>query len=241
MIRVIPAIDIIDGKCVRLTRGDYSRQTTYDASPVDMVKRMVDSGLPHIHAVDLTGARLGRPSALGLLEKMAAVDGAVIEWGGGIKTDADMRDLFNAGATRGVIGSVAVRDPELFASWLGQYGGDSVVLGADLNDGKVAVDGWTASGEVSAAELVERFLPEGLQEMIVTDISRDGMLAGPSFDLYAELMERFGQLKVIASGGVSGIADIERLARMGVPAVIVGKALYEGRVTLRQLYDVSIC
>lgn len=134
-----------------------------------------------------------------------------------------------------------MRDPELFASWLGQYGGDSVVLGADLNDGKVAVDGWTASGEVSAAELVERFLPEGLQEMIVTDISRDGMLAGPSFDLYAELMERFGQLKVIASGGVSGIADIERLARMGVPAVIVGKALYEGRVTLRQLYDVSIC
>lgn len=235
MIEIIPAIDIIDGKCVRLCEGDYDRQTIYRSTPVDMVKMFADHGLTRIHAVDLTGARLGRPDALRVLEKMASVADVGIEWGGGIKTDADLRDLFNAGGTWAVIGSVAVRDPELFSSWLKSRSGDTMILGADLRDGKVATAGWLEDSPLTAGDLINRFRPDGLTQVIVTDISKDGMLGGPAFDLYTSLMEAHPDVIFTASGGISGMEDIERLDHLGVPRVIVGKALYEGRISLKQL------
>ena len=236
---LLPAIDIIDGKCVRLTKGDYATQTTYDASPVDMVKRMVDSGFGRIHAVDLSGARQGHPTALNTLEKMAAVNGASIEWGGGLKTDSDLRDLFNAGATWAVIGSVAARQPLLFNHWLCEYGPDTMVLGADLRDGKVAVSGWTADEELTADELINRFRPLGLNQVIVTDISRDGMLQGPYFDLYTTLRATHPDIIFTVSGGISSTADIRRCLELGLPRVIVGKALYEGHITLGEMQQLQ--
>lgn len=235
MIKIIPAIDIIDGKCVRLSEGDYARQTTYRATPVDMVKRFVDCGLTRIHAVDLTGARLGRPDALRVLEKMAAVNGAVVEWGGGIKTDSDLRDLFNAGATMAVIGSVAVKQPGLFEKWLTERGGDVMILGADIRGGKVAVSGWLEESDLSVGGLVDRFSPFGLRRVIVTDISKDGLLSGPAFGLYKNLIAEYPDTLFTASGGISCMDDIERLDSDGVREVIVGKALYEGRIKLEDL------
>lgn len=236
---IIPAIDIIDGKCVRLTKGDYSTQTTYTASPVDMVKRMVDSGFTRIHAVDLTGARQGYPAALTTLEKMAAVNDAHIEWGGGLKTDQDLRDLFNAGASWAVIGSVAARQPLLFNHWLLEYGPETMVLGADLRNGKVAVSGWTSEEELTADDLINRFRSLGLNQVIVTDISKDGMLQGPNFDLYTTLREHHPDIIFTVSGGISSIADIERCLDLGLPRVIVGKALYEGRITLKEMENLN--
>lgn len=233
--KILPAIDIIDGKCVRLTKGDYATQTTYDASPVDMVKRMVDSGFDRIHAVDLTGARKGYPTALTTLEKMAAVNGASIEWGGGLKTDQDLRDLFNAGATWAVIGSVAARQPLMFNHWLCQYGPDTMILGADLRDGKVAVSGWTADEELTADQLIRRFRPLGLNQVIVTDISKDGMLQGPNFDLYTTLRDTHPDVIFTVSGGISSIDDLRHCRDLGLQRVIVGKALYEGRLTLHEM------
>ncbi|MDE6466746.1 MAG: 1-(5-phosphoribosyl)-5-[(5-phosphoribosylamino)methylideneamino] imidazole-4-carboxamide isomerase [Duncaniella sp.] len=235
MIEIIPAIDIIDGKCVRLSMGDYGRQTTYKTTPDDMVREFVDYGLTRIHAVVLTGARLGHPEALRVLEKMASVSGAMIEWGGGIKSDSDLRDLFNAGATWAVIGSVAAKDPDIFGRWLAERGGDTMILGADLRDGKVAVSGWLDSSSLTASDLVERFAPLGLSQVIVTDISRDGMLAGPSFSLYRDLMAAHPGMLFTASGGISCMDDIERLEADGVQRVIVGKALYEGRISIKDL------
>ena len=205
--------------------------------PVDMVKTFADSGLTRIHAVDITGARLGTPDALRVLEKMASVNGARIEWGGGIKTDDDFRDIFNAGATWAVIGSVAAKQPERFERWLNKRGGDTVILGADIRDGRVALSGWLDESDLTATDIINRFLPSGLSQVIVTDISKDGMLAGPSFGLYRDLMEAHPGIILTASGGISCMADIERLDRDGVPRVIVGKALYEGRITLRELSD----
>lgn len=232
---IIPAIDIIEGKCVRLTKGDYSTRTTYDASPVDMVRRMVDSGMTRIHAVDLTGARQGSPDAFNTLEKMASVNGARIEWGGGLKSDDDLRDLFNAGASWAVIGSVAARQPLMFNHWLCEYGPDIMILGADIREGKVAVSGWTTEEEVTADELINRFRPLGLNQVIVTDIARDGMLEGPNYDLYTTLRDTHPDVIFTVSGGISSIADIERAYDLGLPRIIVGKALYEGHVTMREL------
>ncbi len=235
MIEIIPAVDIIGGKCVRLSQGDYGKVTRYDASPSDMVKRFVDAGLTRIHAVDLDGARAGRPVNLRVLEEMAMVDGASIEWGGGLKKDGDLYSAFNAGAAYIVIGSVAVREPERFAGWLMEYGPDTMVLGADLRDGKVAVAGWTSDSETGIDELLERFLPDGLSQSIVTDISRDGMLQGPNFELYTGLQERYPDIIFTVSGGISSMDDIERAAELGLERVIVGKAIYEGRISLGEL------
>ncbi|MDE6199621.1 MAG: 1-(5-phosphoribosyl)-5-[(5-phosphoribosylamino)methylideneamino]imidazole-4-carboxamide isomerase [Muribaculaceae bacterium] len=233
---IIPAIDIIDGKCVRLSQGDYNAKTVYDASPVDMVKRFVDHGFTRIHAVDLDGAKAGRPCNLSVLEKMASASGdARIEWGGGIKTDNDMRDCVNAGCAFAVIGSVAAKQPELFDRWLERYGNEMMVLGADLRDGKVAVSGWLGDTDITIDGIVGRFLPLGLTQAIVTDISRDGMLQGPSFDLYTEIQAKYPDVDFTVSGGISSLADVEKCAELGLRRVIVGKALYEGRVTLNQL------
>lgn len=233
---IIPAIDIIDGKCVRLSQGDYNAKTVYDASPVDMVKRFVDHGFTRIHAVDLDGAKAGRPCNLSVLEKMASASGdARIEWGGGIKTDDDMRDCVNAGCSFAVIGSVAAKQPELFDRWLERYGNGMMVLGADLRDGKVAVSGWLGDTDITIDDIVKRFLPGGLTQAIVTDISRDGMLQGPSFGLYTEIQAKYPDVDFTVSGGISSFADVEKCAELGLRSVIVGKALYEGHVSLKEL------
>ena len=235
MIEIIPAIDLIDGRCVRLSQGDYGQCTRYDASPVDMAKRFLDAGLTRIHLVDLDGAKASRPMNLRTLEQIARRDGVSIEWGGGIKTDDSLRDTFNAGATYAIIGSIAVKSPELFGRWLQKYGGERLVLGADAKNGKVAVTGWLEETSKSIAELVNDFIPSGLTQAICTDISKDGMLEGPAYELYSELQTQFPQVVFTVSGGISSIDDIVRLDELGMKRVITGKALYENKISLSQL------
>lgn len=235
MIEIIPAIDIIGGRCVRLTKGDYGAKKVYDCSPIDMAMRFADCGVRRIHLVDLDGARLGGPANLDTLEAVASKVDIEIEWGGGLSGDGALKSMFDAGASCGIIGSVAVREPELMHRWLRDFGQDRIILGADLRDGRVAVKGWTEDSSEDAASLIGRFLPDGLSQVICTDISRDGLLQGPAFDLYGELSERFPQLLLTVSGGISSMDDIERLDRMGLGRVIVGKAVYEGRITLKQI------
>ncbi len=235
MIEIIPAIDIISGRCVRLSQGDYGKMTAYESSPADMARRYVDAGFHRIHVVDLDGAKAGKPVNLDTLTQLAKVDGAEIEWGGGLKTDSDVASVFDSGARYGVIGSVAARNPQAFANWLDIYGSDCMVLGADLRNGKVAVAGWIDDTELSVNELIDRFLPKGLSQAIVTDISRDGMLQGPSFELYSSLQEQYPGIAFTVSGGISSIDDIKRLDALGLPRVIVGKAIYEGHITLDDL------
>ena len=235
MINIIPAIDLIDGKCVRLTKGDYNQKKQYDASPLDMAMRYQDIGIRRLHLVDLDGAKSSSPRNLHVLEEIATHTTLDIEWGGGIKSDEALRDAFNAGAHHLIIGSVAVSQPELFARWLEQYGGNRLILGADVNDGRVAINGWLEQSEQTIEALIDRFTPHGLREVICTDISKDGMLQGPSFDLYARLQAAYSELGIIVSGGIGCMDDIRRLDAMGLRHVIVGKAIYEGRITLNEL------
>ena len=234
-INIIPAIDLIDGKCVRLTKGDYSQKKQYDASPIDMALRYQDIGIHRLHLVDLDGAKSSSPRNLHVLEEIATRTSLDIEWGGGIKSDEALRDAFNAGAHHLIIGSVAVSRPELFARWLEQYGGDRLILGADVNDGRVAINGWMDQSEQTIEALIDRFRPNGLREVICTDIAKDGMLQGPSFDLYARLQAAYPELDIIVSGGISAMDDIYHLNEMNLRHVIVGKAIYEGRISLEEI------
>lgn len=235
MIEVIPAIDLIDGKCVRLSQGDYNRCKDYGASPVDMAKMFLDNGLKRIHLVDLDGAKESSPRNLKVLEKIAAISGINTEWGGGIKSDQSLRDVFNAGADYAIIGSVAVREPEMMMKWLKEHGGDRLILGADVRNGKVAVSGWLEDTAETIDDLINRFRPYGLTQSICTEISRDGMLEGPAYDLYVRLNEVFPDVIITVSGGISSIDDILRLDSLGMKRVITGKALYENRISLQEL------
>lgn len=235
MINIIPAIDLINGKCVRLTKGDYNQKKQYDASPLDMALRYQDVGIRRLHLVDLDGAKSSSPHNLHVLEEIATRTSLDIEWGGGIKSDEALRDAFNAGAHHLIIGSVAVSQPELFTHWLEQYGGNRLILGADVNDGRVAIHGWLEQSEQTIEELIDRFRPHGLREVICTDISKDGMLQGPSFDLYTRLQTAYPEQNIIVSGGISTMDDIYRLNEMNLHHVIVGKAIYEGRITLEEI------
>ena len=235
MIEIIPAIDIIEGRCVRLSQGDYARTKVYDSSPVDMAKRYADCGVKRIHVVDLDGAKSSSPRNLKTLEKMAVGASVEIEWGGGIKSEESLRALFDYGATYAIVGSVAARTPELFAEWLRVFGGQRMVLGADVRDSKVSVNGWQEDLCVTIEQLVDGFLPYGLSQVICTDISKDGMLEGPSFDLYTDLQSRYEGVDFTVSGGISSMADIERLNELRLRRVIVGKAIYENRITLKDI------
>lgn len=235
MINVIPAIDLIDGKCVRLTKGDYNQKKQYDASPVDMALRYQDIGIRRLHVVDLDGAKSSSPKNLHVLEEIAIRTSLEIEWGGGIKSDQALYDAYNAGADYLIIGSVAVTKPDLFARWLDEYGGNRLILGADVHDGRVAINGWLEKSRQTIDALIDRFVPHGLSEVICTDISKDGMLQGPTFDLYARLQEKYPEQDIIVSGGISKMDDIRRLNEMRLRHVIVGKAIYEGRITLEEL------
>lgn len=235
MMEIIPAIDLIEGRCVRLTQGDYAQTKVYDAQPLDVALRYADCGVRRLHIVDLDGAKAKAPCNLRTLERIAAATNLDIEWGGGIKSDEAVREAIDAGAARVICGSVAVDNRELFARWLRQYGASRIILGADIRDGKVATHGWLKDGGVGVEELVEAFLPDGLAQLICTDISRDGMLQGPNIELYVGLQQRFPTVDVTLSGGVSSMADLERARCNGVRAAIVGKAIYEGRITLKEI------
>lgn len=235
MIDIIPAIDLIDGKCVRLTKGDYNQKKEYSALPLDMALRYQDIGIRRLHLVDLDGAKSCSPKNLHVLEEIATRTSLDIEWGGGIKSDEALRDAFNAGADHLIIGSVAVNQPERFAHWLDVYGGNRLILGADVSDGRVAINGWLEKSEMTIEELIDRFRPHGLHEVICTDITKDGMLQGPTFELYARLQNAYPEQDIIVSGGISSMDDIFRLDEMGLRHVIVGKAIYEGRITLEEL------
>lgn len=235
MIELIPAIDIIGGRCVRLSQGDYERQTTYDAEPTDMVKRFADCGVKRVHVVDLDGAKAAQPENLPTLEKMAGVDGISIEWGGGLKTETAVRQVFDAGAAYAIVGSVAAKQPDLFTTWLNAFGAERMVLGADVREGKVSVSGWQEDLNLGIEALIDIFQPHGLRQVICTDISRDGMLQGPSFDLYTQLQATYPDIDFTVSGGISSMDDIRRLDSLNLRKVIIGKAIYEGRISLKEI------
>lgn len=233
---ILPAIDIIGGRCVRLSQGDYNQQTQYEAMPVDMVKQYVAHGFKRIHVVDLDGAKASSPQNLDTLSELAAVPGAEIEWGGGIKSVEALGAVLDAGAKYAVVGSVAAKQPELFEQWLRMFGPERIVLGADVREGRVAVNGWQEEMDVTIDDLVDRFLKYDLSQVICTDISRDGMLQGPATELYVRLQKKYPKVDFTVSGGISSMTDIHALKAAHLRRVIVGKAIYEGRITLDELY-----
>ena len=239
-IEIIPAIDIIEGRCVRLSQGDYDRRKVYDASPVDMAKRYADCGVRRIHVVDLDGAKSSLPKNLRTLEQMAVGAGVEIEWGGGIKSEEALRALFDYGATYAIVGSVAAREPMLFAQWLATFGGERMVLGADVRDGKISVNGWQEDLAITIEELIDSFLPMGLSQVVCTDITRDGMLQGPTDELYVQLQGRYPTVDFTVSGGIGSMADIVRLNDKGLRKVIIGKAIYENSITLKDIEQWSL-
>lgn len=235
MIEIIPAIDIIGGECVRLTQGDYGRKTSYFKDPAEVAARYEEIGLRRIHLVDLDGAKASAPMNLKVLERVAARTKLDIQWGGGIKSADSLRAVLDSGANRVICGSVAVTDPEAFAQWLTVFGPEHVILGADVRDGKVATHGWLCESEWSVEALIDRFAPLGLSQVICTDISKDGMLQGPAFEMYERLQSRYSVINITVSGGVGSMDDILALNARGLRSVIVGKAIYEGRITLKEL------
>ena len=235
MIEIIPAIDIIDGKCVRLTQGDYNQKTVYNEDPVEVAKMFEDAGIKRLHTVDLDGARSSHVVNTRVIERIATHTNLTIDFGGGIKSDEDLRKAFDAGAQMVTIGSVAVKEPELFASWTETYGGDKIILGADVKNGYISISGWLEEGEQKLMDFICHHTKNGIHNVLCTDISRDGMLQGPAIDLYKDIMAHYPTLHLIASGGVSCINDIERLNDAGIPAVVFGKAIYEGRINLKEL------
>ena len=235
MIEIIPAIDIIGGKCVRLSQGDYARQKQYDVQPLEMVRSLEEIGIRRLHLVDLDGAKASVPRNLSVLEEIAANTFLSVEWGGGIKSQEALQAVFDAGASYAICGSIAVKKPELFADWLGTFGAEQIILGADTRNGFVSVNGWQEDSPLSIDELIDSFLPSGLSQVICTDIERDGMLQGPSFELYQRLAEKYPTVTFTVSGGIGSLDDIRRLDAAGLPRVIVGKAIYEGRISLKEL------
>ena len=239
MIEIIPAIDLIDGKCVRLNQGDYDRKTIYNENPLEVAKSFEDVGITRLHLVDLDGAKAKHIVNWKVLELIATKTNLVIDFGGGLKSDEDLRIAFESGAAMITGGSIAVKDEETFTGWITKYGSDKIILGADVKDKKIAVSGWQEDTELEINEFVKKYMDKGISKVISTDISKDGMLSGPSFELYDELQNNFTDLYVIASGGVSSMADIEKLADHHVPAVITGKAIYEGKITLEEIKSLN--
>lgn len=235
MIELIPAIDIIEGKCVRLTQGDYDTKKVYNEDPLEVAKMFEDYGIRRLHVVDLDGARQGRIINYRILERLATNTSLVIDFGGGLKQDNDLEIAFESGAQMVTGGSIAVKNPNTFKSWISKFGSEKIILGADAKDKKIAISGWEETTDNELIPFIRHYHQEGISKSICTDISRDGMLQGPAIDLYKEILEQIPQLYLIASGGVSSIQDIEKLAEAGIPAVIFGKAIYEGKIQLKDL------
>jgi phosphoribosylformimino-5-aminoimidazole carboxamide ribotide isomerase len=234
--RILPAIDLIDGACVRLRQGDFSQKTTYSDDPLATAKKFEGAGLSHLHLVDLDGARAGRPKNVKILEKIAANTSLKIDFGGGISSKAHLDEAFDAGASQVNIGSLAIREPDLVKQWLSDYGSEKIVLAADVIDGKIAQNAWQSASALSVHKFLADFVDAGLVYVACTDVSKDGMMTGPAFQLYEDLNSQF-DLKLIASGGVHVIDDVIKLKKMGLNGVIIGKAIYEETIALTELAD----
>lgn len=237
MIELIPAIDIIDGKCVRLTKGDYTQQTTYSDSPADVARRFEDMGFKRLHVVDLDGAKSRHIVNKKCLNDISRLTSLEIDFGGGLKTDDDIQTAFDNGAAMVTVGSVAISAPDLFAKWIGTFGADKIILGADTRDGKVSINGWKEDSATDIFDMLDTYVSMGISKVLCTDISKDGTMQGPAISLYEEIMRRHPSLHLIASGGVSGNDDIVNLDRSGIPAVVFGKAFYEGRIDIDKLRE----
>ena len=235
MIELIPAIDIIGGKCVRLSQGDYGSKKVYNENPLEVARMLEAGGIRRLHLVDLDGAASKHVVNYRVLEQIASATSLVIDFGGGVKSDEDLHNAFESGAQMVTGGSVAVKDPDSFCRWIEQYGPERIILGADVKDCHIAVSGWKEDSDLDLFSFLDSYRQKGITQVICTDISRDGMLQGPSLDLYKEILAHDSDLYLTASGGVGNMDDIYRLQDIGVPAVIFGKALYEGRVTLDDL------
>ena len=237
MIEIIPAIDIIEGKCVRLAQGDYAQKTVYNENPLEVAKMFEDAGISRLHLVDLDGAKAQHIVNHKVLENIAGKTSLIIDFGGGLKTDDDLRIAFECGAKMITGGSIAVKNPDIFSNWISRFGAEKIILGADVHDEKIAVSGWTETTAIDLMPFVGDYIAKGIDKVICTDISKDGMLQGAAVDLYKKILREFPDLYLIASGGVSSMRDIFLLAENGVPAVITGKAIYEGKITLTELYN----
>lgn len=235
MIEIIPAIDLIDGKCVRLSQGDYNEKKVYNEDPLEVAKMFEDAGITRLHLVDLDGAKAKQIVNHKVLETIASNTSLIIDFGGGVQSDADIDLAFNAGASMVTGGSIAVRDKDLFMGWLKKYGSEKIILGADCKDHKIAVSGWQESTSLDIMQFLGDYQSEGISKVVCTDISKDGMLQGPSIELYKEILAKYPDLYLIASGGVSCFQDILDLEVAGVPSVILGKAIYENKVSLKEL------
>jgi phosphoribosylformimino-5-aminoimidazole carboxamide ribotide isomerase len=238
--RIIPAIDIIEGKCVRLSKGDYATKKVYNENPLEVAKEFQDHGIEYLHLVDLDGAKSKHIVNHKILEQIASRTSLKIDFGGGLKSDEDLKIAFKSGANQITGGSIAVRDPAIFKNWLLQYGYDKIILGADALDEKVAISGWLEESDKELIPFIEEYQKEGVSYIICTDISKDGMLGGPSFELYEKILKQVQNIKLIASGGISTFEEIPQLAELGCDGTIIGKAIYEGRISLKQLENYII-
>ncbi|CAM3950361.1 1-(5-phosphoribosyl)-5-[(5-phosphoribosylamino)methylideneamino]imidazole-4-carboxamide isomerase [Flavobacterium antarcticum] len=233
--RIIPAIDIIGGKCVRLSKGDYATQKTYSENPLDMAKQFEDFGVKYLHVVDLDGAKAKQIINYKTLELLATKTNLIIDFGGGIKSEDDVNIAFNSGAKQITVGSIAAQNPELMLEWLRKFGNEKIILGADCKDRKIATNGWLESSGDDVVSFIQEYEKNGIAYSIVTDIEKDGMLLGPAFELYSEILSETNQIKLIASGGITTIDDVIKLSEMGCEGAIIGKAIYERTINLKDL------
>lgn len=238
--RLIPAIDIIDGQCVRLSKGDYSTKKVYNEKPLEIAKQYEAHGIEHLHLVDLDGAKASHIVNHKVLEEIATKTSLKIDFGGGLKTDDDLRIAFESGAGQITGGSIAVKKPEVFQNWLSKFGANKIILGADANNEKIAISGWLEESDKELIPFVADYMKNGVSYVICTDIAKDGMLQGPSFDLYKKMLEQLPGVKLIASGGISTFEELPKLAELGCEGTIIGKAIYENKISLKQLENYII-
>ncbi len=238
---LIPAIDIIEGKCVRLTQGDYNAMTVYNENPLEVAKKFEDTGLTRLHLVDLDGAKAGAVKNWKVLESIAGKTSMIIDFGGGIKTAKDVDIVLECGAQWATVGSIAVKDEELFTLWIRHYGAEKFMLGADVKNEKIAVGGWLETTNIWVYDFIRKYTEKGLQHIFCTDVSKDGLLQGPSVELYKNIITEFPSLKFIASGGVSSMTDLEELSAIGCTGAIIGKAIYENKISLTDLQKFQSC
>ncbi|OXA94475.1 1-(5-phosphoribosyl)-5-[(5-phosphoribosylamino)methylideneamino]imidazole-4-carboxamide isomerase [Flavobacterium oncorhynchi] len=238
--RIIPAIDIIEGKCVRLSKGDYDTKIIYNENPLEVAKSFEAHGIEYLHLVDLDGAKSSKIVNYKILEQIASQTSLKIDFGGGLKSDDDLRIAFESGANQITGGSIAVKNRVIFEKWISEYGSDKIILGADAKDEKIAVSGWLEDSDEDLIPFIQDYQTKGIQYVICTDIAKDGMLQGPSFDLYSKILAEANGVKLIASGGISTFDELPKLAELGCEGTIIGKAIYEGRITLKQLENFII-
>lgn len=237
--QIRPAIDLIDGKCVRLTKGDYDTKKVYNEDPLEVAKAFEDAGLTHLHLVDLDGAVANHIVNQDVLEKIAVQTNLSIDFGGGLKTNEDVKIAFESGASQVTGGSIAVKNEDLFFNWIEQYGSEKIILGADVREDVIAIHGWTEDTALNLYEFIAAYVQKGIKYVVCTDISKDGMLNGPSLDKYKTIVDRFPEVKLIASGGVASIEDVHKCIEIGAYSAIIGKAIYEGRISLKELSKIN--